>query len=132
MLDRIAYLTAAVTAALGGAGVAVAAPDGNGALCNFTLSAPAVVDVSGVQMVSATVKPADCSGTAKPTSSQVCMSAPGTLGRCNELPGYADPHVYLSPYIPGTTYTATGRGCSAVVSPPMTVCSTLGPISATL
>lgn len=132
MLQRMGYLTAIITLALGGAGTAAAAPDTDGARCDFTLTGPTVVEVSGVPMVSVAVLPAACTGTAKPTSSQVCVSAPGTLGRCNELPGNADPHVYLSPYIPGTTYTAKGRGCSAVMSPPQTVCTTLGPASATL
>lgn len=133
MFFRVAFVTVALTGALSAAapgGVAGADP-GEPVTCDFTLSEPAVVDVSGVPMVGATVSPAGCTGTAKPTSSQVCLTTPGSAGRCAELPGYNDAHVYLSPYQPGVTYTATGRGCAAQTSPPVPMCVTLGPKSAT-
>ena len=134
MLFRVAFLTVALTGALSATAVtgpASAAP-GDPVLCNFTLSEPTVVEVSGVPMVSAQVTPAACTGTAKPTSTQVCLTKPGSAGRCAELPGYNEARVYLSPYQPGVTYTATGRGCAAQTNPPVPMCSTLGPKSATL
>ena len=105
---------------------------GTAALCNYTLSDPYVIDVSGTQMVTATLIPAACTREAIPTSSQVCLSTPGTAGRCAELPGYTDVHVYLGPYQPGVTYTAKGRGCAAQTNPPMPICTTVGPTTATL
>ena len=134
MLFRVAFMTVALTGAVSAAmatGPASAAP-ADPVLCDFTLSEPTVVQVSGVPMVAATVTPAACTGTAKPTSTQVCLTSPGSAGRCAELPGYNEAHVYLSPYRPGVSYTATGRGCAAQTNPPVPMCTTLGPKSATL
>ena len=134
MFIRVAIVTAAVAGALataGGAGVAGADPAEPG-LCNFTLSDPHLVDLSGTQTVTATLTPASCTGSAIPISSQVCLSSPGKAGRCAELPGYTDVHVYLAPYEPGVTYTAKGRGCAARTNPPAPVCTTVGPTTATL
>jgi hypothetical protein len=132
MFVRAAAIAAAVTVAFACAGVASADP-GNGTMsCSYTMSDPHVVDVSGTTMVAATLTPSGCSGTAKPISSQVCVSTTGT-SRCAELPGYTTAHAYLSPYIPGATYTATGRGCASVPTPyPQPLCSSLGPRSVTL
>ena len=131
---RVAIVAAVLAGALttaGGAAVAGADP-GDPVLCNFTMSDPHVVDLSGTQMVTATLTPTACTGSAIPSFSQVCLSTPGTAGRCAELPGYTDAHVYLGPYQPGMTYTAKGRGCAAQTIPPAPVCTTVGPKSATL
>ncbi|MGB3481411.1 MAG: hypothetical protein WBB07_04225 [Mycobacterium sp.] len=99
--------------------------------CNFTLSAPYVVDVAGTQMVTATVVPAACPD-AVPTVLQACLSVPGKVGRCDNTDGNTMSQVYLSPYVPGMSYTARGRGCAAVPSPPTMICSSLGPTEAVL
>jgi hypothetical protein len=122
---------AMTTTVLGGAPVAGADSD-DGAMCNFTLSDPKVVDVNGVAMVMAGVVPAACTGSASPSFVQVCVSAPGIVGRCIEKSGYSAPQAYLSPYVPGTTYTAQGRGCAATSTPPRSICTTVGPQSVTL
>lgn len=129
----LAAALAGAGALYGGAGQAVA-DTADSVMCNFTLSEPTVIDVSGVPMVTASVVPAACTGTAKPTSTQVCLSAAGssTAGRCAELPGFTDVHVYLSPYQPGVAYTATGRGCAAQSVPPAPICTTVGPTTVTL
>jgi len=71
-------------------------------------------------------------GIVKPISSQVCISTPTRAGRCTELSGFDEAHVYFSPYEPGTSYTAKGRGCSAQTRPPAAVCTSLGPRTVTL
>ena len=111
MFIRRAIVTAAVAGALAtavGAGAAGADP-GEPGLCNFPLSDPHVIDLSGTPTVTA-----------------------GLAGRCAELPGYTTTNVYLAPYRPGVTYTAKGRGCAAQTNPPAPVCTTVGPTTATL
>lgn len=134
MFIRRAIVTAAVAGALAtavGPGAAGADP-GEPGLCNFTLSDPHVIDLSGTPTVTAAITPAACSGSTIPAFSQVCLSAPGLAGRCAELPGYTTTNVYLAPYRPGVTYTAKGRGCAAQTNPPAPVCTTVGPTTATL
>jgi hypothetical protein len=134
MLLRAAIVAVAVTGTLANtanAGVAQADP-GEPILCNFTMSDAYVIDLSGVQMVTATTTPSSCTGTAKPTSSQVCLSTADSIGRCSELPGYTAAQAYLSPYRPGVAYTVTGRGCAALTTPPTLLCTTLGPRTVTL
>ncbi len=103
-------------------------------MCNFTLAPPSVVDVSGTPMVTTSITVGACTGLAKPTSTQACLSAAGssTAGRCAELPGYNAARVYLSPYRPGVAYTARGRGCAAQANPPAPICTSVGPITVTL
>ncbi|HEX5143014.1 MAG TPA: hypothetical protein VFW21_04010 [Mycobacterium sp.] len=139
MRARVGVAVSAAIAVWGSAAVcllaaqaATADTGGSSTLCNYTMSDPAVVDVNGVPMVHATIEPSGCTGSAKPTFLQVCLSTPQTVGRCTELPGQATAHAYLSPYIPGTSYTVKGRGCAAVSVPPEGICSTLGPRSVTL
>jgi hypothetical protein len=133
MLRFLVVLAVTATAALTTApGLAGAAPEGDGVLCSYTMSDPHVVDVSGTQMVSATLTPSGCSDSAKPINSQVCLTTANNAGRCAELPGYATAHTYLSPYVPGQSYTATGRGCAARTQTPAVVCSSVGPQTATL
>lgn len=133
MMFRVTVVTAILLGGLlSGGPAAVAGAEPDGALCNFTLSDPYVTDVSGTPMVAATLTPGACTGTAHPTSSQACLSAPGIAGRCAELPGFNSAHVYLGPYRAGVTYTARGRGCGMQTNPPAAICTTVGPRSATL
>jgi hypothetical protein len=125
-------LSATSWAAAGTASPAGAEPAGEPVLCTYTMSDPQVVDVSGTPMVSATLAPAACTGTAKPTFSQVCLSTRDSVGWCAELPGYTTARVYFSPYTPGTSYTAKGRGCATQLQPPTEFCSSVGPRTVTL
>jgi len=131
MRVRVAVFPVVLAAGLLGAGQASADPQTGGVNCNYTMTGPHVVDVSGTPMVAAVLTPAGCAGSAEPYTSQVCLTTPGLVGRCAELPGYTEARVYLSPYVPGKTYTATGRGCSSAQwSAP--ACTSVGPRSATL
>ncbi len=118
--------------ALGVAAVGSAEPAADPILCQYTMSDPQVVEVSGTKMVNASLTPSGCNGTAEPTSSQVCLSTGSLAGRCAELPGYAKAQVYLSPYVPGQSYTVRGRGCANQAQPPLAFCTTLGPKTVTL
>jgi hypothetical protein len=134
MGQTAAVVAGVLSTAVGGAGLAVAAPAADPVLCQYTMSDPQVVEVSGTQMVNASVGPAACNGTAEPTGVQVCVSVVGseTAGKCAELPGYGRAQVYLSPYVPGKSYTVRGRGCANQAQPPLYFCTTLGPKTVTL
>ncbi|CAN5226306.1 hypothetical protein BH09ACT8_BH09ACT8_24580 [soil metagenome] len=134
MIARLAVVPVALGVALGGAvAVASPAPGEVPAACNFTLSSPSVVEVSGTPMVTATLTPAACEGTANPKSSQVCVATTGASpGKCELANGYETAQVYLSPYIPGTSYVAKGSGCAGLATPSAAICSSVGPKSATL
>jgi hypothetical protein len=101
--------------------------------CAFTLSPPHVVQVSGRDMVTATMQPAACTVPAEPTSSVACVQMQGsqTAEQCEKTDGPNVAQVYYAPYRPGATYTATGRGCASTGNPPQSVCQTSGPLTAT-
>lgn len=101
--------------------------------CTFTLSAPHVVQVSGTDMVAVTMTPADCNG-GTPYQSVACVELQGSPGpqRCEQNNGLLTALAYYSPYQPGATYVATGRGCSTAGNPPEPVCRPWGPLAATL
>ncbi len=138
MFRRMGQTAVVITGVLGTAAgfvaVASAAPEADPVLCQYEMSGPRVVDVSGTPMVNASLRPTACNGTAEPTAMQVCVSVEGgsTAGKCAELPGYGTAQVYLSPYVPGQTYTVRGRGCANQAQPPLYFCSTFGPTSTTL
>lgn len=133
MIWRVAVLAAAVSLVLGrGSAIATAAPDIGPIRCNYTLSAPRVVTVSGTPMVTATLQPADCTGTANPKSSQVCIDTGASVGRCVLVTGYTTAQVYFSPYVPGVDYVAKGVGCAGLSTPPTVICSSLGPSAVVL
>ncbi|RAV11616.1 hypothetical protein DQP55_13360 [Mycolicibacterium sp. GF69] len=101
--------------------------------CNFTLSTPHVVQVSGTDMVSVTMAPAACDG-GTPYQSIACIQVQGSPGpgRCTQNNGPLMARVYYSPYQPGTTYVATGKGCASKGNPPQPFCAPTGPLTATL
>jgi len=103
----------ALTVALGvvaGAGDAHAdPPPPPGTLCSFTLSLPQVVQVSGKDMVTATLTPDGCAGAFRPYVSVVCVQGADSPNQCTQARDTATAQVY-APYRPGVTYTATGRG----------------------
>ena len=118
-----------------GAGAASAEPTGDGqASCVYTLSKPFVVDVSGVKMVSATLKSLPCAGHILPNSQTVCVEPQGggTAPQCVNKGGYELAQVYFAPYRPGTTYISTGTGCGSVGPTMVSACATQGPYTAKL
>lgn len=139
LVKRVVPLAVACVAALAGfgsAGAAQAAPptDGEQPSCVYTLSKPFVVEVSGRQMVSATLDALPCTGSILPNSKTVCVQLQGSDAAplCKYVPAYDVAQVYFAPYRPGSTYVSTGTGCGAVRPTFVSVCATQGPFSATL
>jgi hypothetical protein len=117
------------------AGVAHASPsddDGTGQ-CTFVLSQPKVVQISGLSLVSATMRPGPCTIHATPNLSVVCLSVvgSGTQGECASKNGQ-DPAEVRYPYQPGATYVLRGQGCASTFVPPYTLCQDFGPTQITL
>ncbi len=103
-----------------GSSVAVAAAEPEPTGCTYSLTAPSVVNVAGVDMV--TFQTVAC----------IAMDGESSPGRCAQGSGIVPAQVFFQPYRPGATYTATGRGCAATGNPPQKVCSENGPLTATL
>lgn len=101
--------------------------------CSFTLSAPHVVQVSGTDMVAVTMSPSHCNG-GTPYQSVACVELQGGPApqRCVQNNGLLPARAYYSPYQPGATYVATGRGCATAGNPPQPSCQPTGPFTATL
>ncbi|MDT5410329.1 MAG: hypothetical protein QOG14_2549 [Mycobacterium sp.] len=117
------------------AGVALASPsddDGTGQ-CTFVLSQPKVIQLSGMSLVSATMRPGPCTMHAAPNMSVVCLSVvgSGTQGECGSKNGQ-DPAEVRYPYQPGATYILKGQGCASLFVPPYTLCQDFGPTQITL
>lgn len=119
----------ALTAGVGVAEAEPAAPS----TCNYTLTPPHVVNVSGTDMVTATMSPAGCNQSIV-FQSVACLQVQGSdgPGRCAQNNGLLTAQVYLTPYRPGATYISTGRGCASTGNPPEPVCASQGPFTATL
>lgn len=135
MTRRFAVCTVAVAAVLGACpAIAAASPPDEGSFrCTFAMDAPTVVDVSGTKMVTATITPGACTGPVNSSSTQICLSTHGQgIDRCAFTTGQGSAQAYFGPYVPGTTYTAKGRGCGGAFRPASTICETVGPLSATL
>ena len=117
---------------VGTAGLAAAEPPPP---CSFTLSAPQVVHHDGVDVVTVTVAPADCGPPAAPYVSVACVQ-PADAGapmQCAQGRGDQPAQVYVAPFVPGVTYTATGRGCGSWIgTDPAPRCQQLGPLTAAL
>ena len=112
---------------------ALAEPGPEGASCNFTLSPPFLVDVSGRTMVSATFSSLPCTGML-PNRQTACveLQGAGMAPKCAHLAGYGTAQVYFAPYRPGSTYISTGSGCGALSKTQVSSCDTRGPLVATL
>jgi hypothetical protein len=108
--------------------------------CSFTLSLPYVIQVSGANMVTATLTPYPCTGLMGPNEQTVCVSAKsiGVAGQCKSVSTPSTAQVYVAPYRPGVTYMSNGKGCAAVydradpAAQGSSVCKTIGPYTATL
>lgn len=111
--------------------VAVAQPDQSP--CNYNLTAPTVVNLSGTDVVTATISTGACDG-AMTFQTVACLQMQGGGGpmQCARGNGILPAQVFYQPYHPGATYTSTGRGCSSKGNPPEKYCQEAGPIAATL
>ena len=101
--------------------------------CNYELTPPSVVNVAGTNMVTATLSTRACDG-ANTFQTVACLQMQGSGGpaQCARNSGLVPTQVFFQPYRPGTTYTATGRGCAAKGNPPQGICQESGPLTATL
>jgi hypothetical protein len=117
------------------AGIAHASPsdDEGSGQCTFVLSQPKVVQISGLSLVSATMRPGPCTIHATPNLSVVCLSVvgSGTQGECASKNGQ-DPAEVRYPYQPGATYVLRGQGCASTFVPPYTLCQDFPPTQITL
>ncbi|MGW0161013.1 hypothetical protein ACWDUN_17055 [Mycobacterium sp. NPDC003323] len=118
-------------ATLVGTPAAGAAPEDQG--CAVNLSAPAVVEMSGMPMVVASVRPGACNR-AVPQLQVACLQQVGsqTAPLCVQAEGPGTAEVRLTPYTPGAGYVVTGRVCANIGSPPVTFCNSAGPSTVTL
>lgn len=140
-LNRLVVVLLAVTLSLVGVGMATVAnadPSGNGSeppSCTFALSTPRVVQISGVDMVTATVSSYPCAGRTVPDKTIVCVSLQGSGSppQCVQQNAQDQPaQVYYAPYRPHATYVSSGTGCASLFQAPYVNCSSLGPTSAEL
>ncbi len=131
--SMVRSLTLVIAAALlpvaGTAAVAVAEPPPT---CTYNLTPPQVVDVSGTNMVTATISPGACERS-NTYLSVACIQMQGSPGppKCQENNGVLPAQVFYSPYEPGATYVSTGRGCANTGNPPQPVCTPVGPFALT-
>jgi len=131
MIRSLTLLVAAATLPLAGtAAVAVAEPPPT---CSYNLTAPQVVDVSGTNMVTATIQPGACERS-NVYLSVACVQKQGSpeAPKCQENNGVLPAQVFYAPYEPGSTYVSTGRGCVNTGNPPQPVCTPVGPFTATI
>jgi hypothetical protein len=131
MIRSLSFLIAAATLPVAGsAAVAGAEPPPT---CAYNLSAPQVVDVSGTNMVTATIAPGACERS-DVYLSVACVQMQGSPGppKCESNSGILPAQVFYAPYEPGATYVSTGRGCANTGNPPQAVCTPVGPFTETL
>jgi hypothetical protein len=112
-MNRVLVVSCAATAltlsAVAGAGGALAFPPPPGTLCSYTLSPPEVVQVSGQDLVTATMTPDGCAGAFRPHITVVCVQGAGAANQCSQA-REGDVAQVFAPYRAGVTYTSTGRG----------------------
>jgi hypothetical protein len=132
MIRSLMALTAATALALVGTTAVAGATPGPPA-CVYTLSPPRVVQLSGTNVVTATLTPAACDQS-DAYLLVACVQLQGSdgPGQCAQGPGILPAQVYYQPYRPGATYISTGRGCSSKGNPPQPVCLSTGPFAAAL
>jgi hypothetical protein len=109
-------------------------PDpGPAASCSFKLTPPSVVNVSGVDMVTAIMSPGECTGVIQPNSYTVCVEMLGSgTPQCKFTPVYDAVQVFFAPYRSGAAYASTARECGNVFPMGEQSCSSQGPYSRTL
>ncbi|KWX64093.1 hypothetical protein [Mycobacterium sp. NAZ190054] len=132
------FAVLAASASLLGSAVAVAAhpvaaQPAPPTACVYRLSPPHVVNVSGTDMVTATVTTGACDGAVTyATTACIQMQGDDGPGQCAQGGGILPAQVFFQPYRPGATYTATGRGCASKGNPPQKYCQESGPHTVTL
>jgi hypothetical protein len=132
MVRSPTVLTVAVVLTLGGT-AAVANAEPSAPPCSYRLSPPQVAQLSGTNVVTATLSPAACNqSTAYLTVACVQMQGSDGPGQCAQQNGILTAQVFYQPYRPGATYVSTGRGCANTGNPPQGVCVPMGPLTATL
>ncbi|MDT5184875.1 MAG: hypothetical protein QOI29_3033 [Mycobacterium sp.] len=103
--------------------------------CGFKISAPEVIQVEGISVVTTTVEPDVCLvPPAGPSQNVACIQMQGgSAGQtCTQSNAAGVAQVYV-PLVPGSTYTATGRGCGSWIGQDIADnCQILGPVDATL
>jgi hypothetical protein len=95
------------------AGGAHATPPPPPTFCDYALSVPEVVQVSGASMVTATLTPVQCGAPFRPYASVVCIQGAEAATQCTQARESATAQVFM-PYHPGATYTSSGRGLGTV------------------
>jgi hypothetical protein len=134
----LAVLPAAVALAIAGVGAATAqasppSDPSTSPSCSYTLTSPSIVNVSGTDMVTATLAHGPCTGKITPNSMTVCVEMQGgDRPQCAFHPTFDTLQVYFTPYRSGATYISTGRGCGNVFPAADESCSSLGPYTTTL
>jgi hypothetical protein len=115
-----------------------ASPPGGNGQCSFVLDPPQVVNVSGTNLVKASVHTGSCTLNAH-TESTVCLSVEGgdSAGQCG-WGSDPNPATVYYPYRQGATYVVKGQGCTDILqgseSPatPSMVCHDIAPSRVTL
>lgn len=136
-MTRLAFLAAAAmsTALVAGTGIASAETEDAAPaepFCTFTLSAPQRQENGNTYAVTASMRAQACNGKSNARRSIVCLSTDGGPETCSEGLGWGVARIAV-PWIPGRTYTVTGRGCADPGIPfPVTTCTPSGPFSASL
>jgi hypothetical protein len=133
MIRSLMVLTAATALTFAGAAGVAGAEPAPPPSCSYTLSPPEVVQLSGTNMVTATLTPAACNQS-DTYLLVACVQLQGSdgPGQCAQGQGTLPAQVYFQPYRPGATYISTGRGCSSKGNPRQPVCRPTGPLTATL
>ncbi|MGI9123661.1 MAG: hypothetical protein ACR2JM_02770 [Mycobacterium sp.] len=92
--------------------------------CSFMISAPLRDGATVVTTVTST----GCAAAAAPYSAVACLGQDGGAPAvCVQSHG-SDPARVSIPYLPGATFTASGRGCAGWLGlPPAADCQLLGP-----
>ena len=132
MIRSLTIFAASVALTVAGT-ASVASAEPSTAACSYTLSPPQVVQLSGANMVTATLVPAACNRS-QPYLLVACIQLQGSdgPGQCAQGTGTLPAQVYYQPYRPGATYTSSGRGCASTGNPPRSICQPAGPYTATL
>jgi hypothetical protein len=133
MIRPLMVLTAATAVSFAGAAGVAGAEPAPPLPCSYTLSPPHVVQLSGTNMVTATLTPAACDQSDSYLL-VACVQLQGSdgPGQCAQGQGILPAQVFYQPYRPGSTYISTGRGCSSKGNPPQPFCRPTGPLTATL
>ena len=131
MVRSLMFLIAAATLPVAGtAAVACAEPPPT---CTYNLSPPQVVDVSGTDMVTATLSPGACERS-NAYLSVACVQMQGSPGppKCEQNNGVLTAQVFYAPYRPVPHTSLPAGDAPTPGNPPQPVCTPVGPVAATI